>query len=243
MPNLNNYIMTIIKLFLAFLKSLNAKLKGNTITLFDMDSLIKFLTILDDSKMSFTFSSLIYSKVEDGISSKYDHEGNIIEKKRNDITSDEKMSGNVLKVAYAPIQTVTSYGQKIINKLAKKGIIIKVEDIKFKQSHWAKRHKNSILGYSVKDDNKTVKYLAYYPNGKPYNKKFYNRITENLVNGEDLKKYYNPSKLKKYGSSTQYNVGLNVDEHITPQILKLTNLREFVINGIKIKFRPELRTI
>lgn len=223
----------------------NAIIKGKSITFTSMESLVEFLIHLDDSKHSFQFGSLIYSRVEDGIGAKVDFEGNEITKENKSTAI--KLSGSLFKVAYAPIQTVSSYTKKILNKLEAKGIVMTAENLNVQKSHWAKRHTNSILGYSVKDESKTPKYLAYFPNGKAYNSKFFNAASSSLMSKEQVRKFYTPSKLKKlngeYGSSTQTNAGLELHEQVTPQILKLENLREVTIDGFRIKYRPENREV
>ena len=201
-------------------------LKNKVITFFTLQSLIAFLVVLDDAKTSCEFGSLIYSKVE------------------KDISAKSNQKGSIFKVAYAPIQTATSYLQKIINKqklviaeLAKKGVIKEFKNPELKKTFWSKRHKNSILG--IFDKTNEIKYLAYFPNGKVYNKKYFNSLTSQLIAENEID--YIPSHFTKYGSSTQSDIGIEIAEQVTPQILKLENLREVTINGYRIKFRPEQR--
>jgi hypothetical protein len=220
--------MTIENLIVSIVVSLKAIVKGKSITFTNLDSLVSFLTILDDSKMSCQFGSLVYSKPEDGISAK------------------SGVYGHIWKVCYAPIMTVTSYVKRLAIKTG-----LSVEDIqsKVKTNHWAKRHKNSILGYSVKDETKTPKYLVYFANGKPYNTKFLNTALgsyRELVDRNFLMNEYTPSKIKKLSgdyqkSSTQTDLGIEIKDQIFPQILKFENLREVTINGFRIKYRPETR--
>jgi hypothetical protein len=208
--------MTITSLINSIIQNISAEIKGKTITFYDYASLLFFLTLLDDSKMSCQFGSLTYLKPESKISKA------------------SAQNGNIFKLAYVPIQTVTSYATKIINKLAKKGITKKFEEIDFKPTFWSKRHKNSILGIFNKTGE--VKYLAYFPNGKPYDTVYFDRSKGRLIDQNEID--YIPSAFKKYGSSTQKDAGLELDEQVTPQILKLENLREVTINGYRIKYRP-----
>ena len=185
----------------------------NTLVFRSIEKLIDFLTVIDDLKISHTFASIIYANEVRGISAK------------------SPQKGNVYKVTYAPIESITSYTQKILNKLAKKGVIMEAKDLKVKDTFWAKRHKNSMLGINKKTGE--VTYLAYFPNGKPYASKYINLATGKLLQRNDID--FTPSANKQYGSSTQTNVGIAVEEQISPRILKLSNLREFKLNGIKIR--------
>ena len=209
--------MTVLSVLSSVASALNALVKGNKVTFTSVKELVSFLTILDDSKMSFTFGSLIYRKEVDGISKK------------------SEQSGNIFKVVYAPIQTVTSYTKKILNLLAKNGKIITATELNVQKSYWAKRHTNSILGYKVSDETKTPTYLAYFPNGKPYNSKNIDLRDGKYKQKNDIE--FTPSALKKYGSSTQTNQGISIEDQVAPRILKLENLREFTLNGIKIRLR------